>query len=158
MSRGVELSIPTPCTIVRADLADLHAFRPDPKVARFTMDLEPENEEQSRAAYHLAVVHSTERRAIGWIGIGPSSRHPDPRELGFGYTLNRDYRGHGSMTEVVMAVLALGFAFLAGRRASAWRHTENRASARVLEKAGLHLDREFEQADPGSGRLVPCLE
>lgn len=147
-------------------------FAPTPRSRYFT-DLEPEtleqsrrwlqgviahNREQPRAAYNLAIAQRAERRAIGWIGIGRSSRYEDPRELGFGYMLNRDYWGRGYMTEAVTAILAFGFAFLGGRRASAWCRAENRASARVLEKAGLRLDREYEQADPKSGRPVRCLE
>lgn len=171
-----ELQLPTPCLLLRdfreEDLSDVYALRSEPEVARF-MGFAPETSEQSRTwleavilhnqkrpreAYNLAIVHRAEQRVIGWIGIGRSGRYPDEGELGFGYMLHRAYWSQGYMPEAVRAILAFGFRALGGRRASAWCYADNRASARVLEKAGLHFVRRFHDTEPVSGQLATCLE
>ena len=154
------------------DWADAHALRSDPDVARF-MDHAPETLEQSRVrltgvifhdrkrsrvAYNLAVVHRAQGRVIGWIGIGPSSRYPGEGELGFGYMPHRAYWGQGYATEAVRTIVDFGFGALGGRRVSAWCYEENRASARVLAKAGLRFERRYRGAEPESGRPAECLE
>ena len=117
MEQYLPLSLDTPRLVLRdfinEDRGDVHALRSDPEVARF-MDHAPETPEQSRdwltgvishnrerprVAYNLAVVHRAEGRVIGWIGIGPSSRHPGEGEFGFGYMLNRGHWGRGYATE-----------------------------------------------------------
>ena len=64
-------------------------------------------------------------------------RRPDLHRLDFGYVLARQYWGRGLMTEVLS--LAARWAM---RQSDIWRigavcDVENRASARVMEKAGL---------------------
>jgi ribosomal-protein-alanine N-acetyltransferase len=155
------------------DLADVYAMRSDPEVARFMLDFVPETWEESRRwldgaiyhnrkrpreAYNMAIVQQEEQRVIGWIGIGQSERYPAPGELGFGYMLNRAYWGQGYATEAVQAILAFGFGILAGQRSSAYCIAENRASARVLQKAGLRFVRTFDQPDTRHGATVTCEE
>jgi [ribosomal protein S5]-alanine N-acetyltransferase len=171
-----EVRLVTPRLLIRdfdaVDLPEVHALRSDPEVARF-MDFAPETLEESRGwltevifhnrqrprrAYNLAIVHTGEDRAIGWIGIGRSGRHPAEGELGFGYMLHRAYWGRGLATEATRAILAFGFGRLGGTRASAWCYAENRASARVLEKAGLRFVRRYRDVEPKSGQLAECLE
>jgi [ribosomal protein S5]-alanine N-acetyltransferase len=176
MERSEDLSIPTLRLILRdfveADLADVHAFSSDPEVARF-MEFAPRspeesaawlrdvivhNQERPRVAYNLAIVLREEARVTGWIGIGASERYATPGELGFGYALHRDYWNQGYATEAVRAIVRFAFGTLAGQRISAWCWAENRASARVLEKAGLRLVRLFELTEPKSDRVLPCQE
>ena len=156
-----------------ADLADVHAMRSDPEAARYMLDFAPEsleraqdwlgevihyNRRRPREAYNLAIVHREDQRVIGWIGIGRSERYPTEGELGFGYLLNRAYWGQGYATEAVRAILAFGFTTLGGRRSSAYCIAENRASARVLQKAGLRFVRTFEQTDHRHDSSVTCDE
>ena len=176
MDQHVQLSLDTPRLVLRdfvdEDRDDVHALRSDLEVARF-MDHEPEDTEQSRAwltavishsrerprvAYNLAVVHRAEGRVIGWIGIGPSSRYPGEGEFGFGYMLRRGYWGQGYATEAVSAIVDFAFGALAARRVSAWCYAENRASARVLAKAGLRFERRYQGTEPKSGQAATCLE
>ena len=171
------IELATPRLLVRdfveADLPDVHALRSDPEVAEF-MELAPETLEQSREwlegvihhnglrprhAYNLAVVHQADRRTIGWVGTGRSSRYPDDLgEYGIGYMLARPYWGHGLMPEALGAVLAFAFGTLGATRVSAWCWAENAASARVMEKAGMRFVRTYEQAEPKSGQARPVLE
>jgi ribosomal-protein-alanine N-acetyltransferase len=153
-----------------SDLHAVHLLRSAPQVARF-MDFAPEtveqaeewlqevifhNRKQPREAYNLAIVHATEGQVIGWIGIGASSRYRG--ELGFGYMLAPAYWNQGYATEAVRCIVDFGFGSLQAPRISAWCYTENHASARVLEKAGLRLERKFEDIEPKSGVSKPCLE
>jgi RimJ/RimL family protein N-acetyltransferase len=173
---GDELAILTERLELRdfrgSDLADVYAFRSDPEVTRF-MEFIPEtwpetrtwldkvifhNRERPRVAYNLAIVTRTENRVIGWIGFGDSERHPGKDELGFGYALHRVCWGRGYAAEAVKAVVGFGFQQLGRRRASAWCYAENRASARVLDKAGLRLERRFVKTEPVSGETKECLE
>ena len=155
---------------VASDLHAVHALRSSPQVARF-MEFAPETVEQSeewlqevifhnrkvpREAYNLAIVQATEGRVIGWIGIGGSSRYPG--ELGFGYMLAPAYWNQGYATEAVRGIVDFGFSTLQAPRISAWCYADNHASARVLEKAGLRLERTFEDIEPKSGISRPCLE
>jgi RimJ/RimL family protein N-acetyltransferase len=87
------------------DLADAHAFRSDPEVARFMLTHEPERPEQTRAwlhdvilqsqqrprsGYSLAIVLQAEERVIGQIGIGRSADHPAAGEVGLRLALREE--------------------------------------------------------------------
>jgi len=156
-----------------ADLPDVHAMRSDPEVARF-MDFGPETLAQTRewlagvvahgrarprSGYNLAIVLRGTGRVIGWIGFGESSRYPSGSgEHGVGYMLARAAWGQGYAAEALRAVIGYGIGALGARRVSAWCWEENRASARVMEKAGMRLARRYERTEPKSGRPTPCLE
>lgn len=73
--------------------------------------------------------------AVGMIGLNTDRGHA--HRLTFGYVLARSCWGRGYMSEALAA--AVGWAF---EQPTVWRvwsccHVENRASARVMEKAGL---------------------
>ncbi len=176
MESGGELTLATPRLILRdfndEDLPDVHGLRSDPDVARF-MDFNPETIEQSRTwlgdivfhnqqrprqAYNLAVVLRAGTRVIGWIGLGRSERYSGEGELGVGYMVARPYWGQGYAPEALRAMISFGFTMLAGQRISAWCFKENGASARVMEKGGLHYARQIQQMEPKSGQAVDCLE
>ncbi|MCC6627509.1 MAG: GNAT family N-acetyltransferase [Chloroflexi bacterium] len=174
MADAPSLSLVTPRLVLRdfgdADLAAVHTFRSDPAVARF-MDFQPEsleqalawlveviahNRERPRHAYNLAITRRADESVIGWIGIGRSSRYAG--ELGFGYMLHRDAWGQGYATEAARAIIDFGFSQLTGPRISAWCWAANAASARVLVKAGLRLDRCYQDIEPKNGQRADCLE
>lgn len=71
--------------------------------------------------------------AVGWLAFGGE---PDDRHLGF--ALARRCWGRGYMTELVRALLAREFDELGSTRVLAKCRVANPASARVLEKAGMH--------------------
>ena len=58
-----------------------------------------------------------------------------------GYVLARDQWGHGYATEVARRLIVFGFNELGLRRITATCHPDNFASARVLEKAGMHFEK-----------------
>jgi RimJ/RimL family protein N-acetyltransferase len=57
-----------------------------------------------------------------------------------GYVLARESWEHGYATEVARRLIVFGFDELGLRRITATCHPDNLASARVLEKAGLHFE------------------
>lgn len=174
MDAAAGIALVTPRLILRdfvlSDCEAVYLLRSDPQVARF-MEFAPESAEQAeewlrgaifhnsqrpRESYNLAIDHAATNQLIGWIGIGPSSRYPD--ELGFGYMLAPAYWNRGYATEAVRHIVTFGFDSLQAPRISAWCYAENGASARVLAKAGLYLERTYEAVAPKSGALERCLE
>ena len=145
-----------------------HAYRADPEVTRYMLTMAPESLEQTRAwlrelrqesqrqprrRYTLAIVLRADDRVIGQISIGPSAEDfPAEGEIGFGYMLHRDAWGQGYASEAARAIVSFGFDVLGARQVSAWCFAENRASARVLEKAGLHLALRDEDVNPKTGQ------
>lgn len=66
--------------------------------------------------------------------------------------LHRDHWGRGYATEAARAIVTFGFDEMGTRQVSAWCFEANRASARVLEKAGLRLALRTEDVDPVRGQ------
>ena len=78
----------------------------------------------------------TEQRVVGWGGL-----NRDPQAPSWGtevsYFVHPAYWGRGLAGEIVEAALALAFRELGLAEVSAFTRPENRASARVLERAGF---------------------
>lgn len=176
MNASATLCIVTPRLLVRdwadGDLAGVRALRSDPRATRF-MGFAPQTPEESRAwlddaiehngrtprrAHSLGIARRSDQRLIGWIGIGRSERDRTVGTLGLGYMLHGDHHGQGYMTEAAGAVVEFGFSVLGAQRAGAWCYAENQASARVLWKLGMVLQRRYWDVDPASGQLEECLE
>src|SRR5262249_28406940 len=98
------------------------------------------NRRQPRLANNLAIVLRESAEVIGWIGIGPPSRAQAPDELDFGFCLRPEYWNRGLMTEAVRALLGFAFETLAAARIFAQCYPATRASARVMERAGMRLE------------------
>ncbi len=92
--------------------------------------------ERPRRDYELAICQDPE--LIGCVRI--SVRSPDHRQGDIGYMLRRDLWGRGLMTEVAQAIVRFGLDSLGLHRIWATCGTENRASARVLEKLGMRRE------------------
>lgn len=94
--------------------------------------------ENPRSRYQLAMILQEEDRLIGNAGI----RVNDSRllEANIGYEVDSRYWGRGYASEAARALLTFGFESLTLHRI--WAHclAENSASARVLEKIGMHLE------------------
>ena len=91
--------------------------------------------EKPRTKYELAVVLKSGNRLIGGCGI--RIKNADLREGDLGYALNRLHWGNGYATETTKALIQFGFSKLKLHRIWATCDTRNKASARVLEKAGM---------------------
>lgn len=84
---------------------------------------------------------------LGWFHFRPpEGASPDEAELG--YRLRKSAWGHGYATEVSRALIRKGFTELGVQRVVASTYTDNYASRRVMEKAGLTLVRTFRMTWP----------
>lgn len=100
-----------------------------------------------------AVVEKASGEFIGWLSLRPRDGDP-PDEPELGYRLRRSAWGKGYATEGARALVHRAFADLGARRVYAETMAVNKASRRVLEKAGLQPARtfhaEWEDRIPGS--------
>jgi len=108
------------------------------------------NQFHPRQAYNLAIVHQVSHAVIGWIGWGiPSDRtHGD---YDFGYALLPATWGQGYMTEALQSAIDYMFETLAATVVYGECASSNRASARVMEKNGLRLVKQWSEADQSLG-------
>ena len=129
------------------DWRAVHAYASDPAVTRY-MFFPPRTEadsrayvaraiaardEQPRQTYELAVTLRDGGRLVGACDLtGEGEGIVD-----IGYSLARDVWGQGYATEIVHSLVAAGFGALGVRNIVATVAPGNRASARVLEKAGF---------------------
>jgi [ribosomal protein S5]-alanine N-acetyltransferase len=117
----------------------------DPEVARF-VTWRPHREPADTVAYIARCIAAPVDRSRTYALIGREAgrllgafdlRRPEPHRLDCGYVLARAEWGRGLMTEALTEV-----ALWAMKQHDIWRigavcDVENRASARVMEKAGL---------------------
>jgi ribosomal-protein-alanine N-acetyltransferase len=108
------------------------------------------NQLHPREAYNLAIVQQESRTVIGWLGWGrPSDQtHGD---YDFGYALLPSARGRGYMTEVLQSAIGYMFESLAANLVYGECVSSNRASARVMEKAGMTLVGQWSEPDITTG-------
>jgi [ribosomal protein S5]-alanine N-acetyltransferase len=129
-----------------------HEYARDPEVVKYetwgpnsveqTRDFVRRSIEASRSeprtVFELAVTERANGALIGGCGI--RVRDSIHREGDLGYTLGAGWWGRGLGTETARALVRFGFDRLGLHRIWATCHVENRASARVLEKAGMRLE------------------
>jgi ribosomal-protein-alanine N-acetyltransferase len=110
------------------------------------------NQLHPRQAYNLAVVHQAPHQLIGWLGWGrPSDRTRG--DYDFGYALLPSAWGQGYMTEALQATIGYLFGSLAATRIFGECARSNRASARVMQKAGMTLIDEWDERDPATDTI-----
>ncbi|SRR5579875_1869673 len=96
-----------------------------------------------RDAYNWAITRRENGRLIGWLIVG-RSRHahaPGMRECGCGYALDQHDWGQGYMSEALQAAFTYAFRVLGTQLIHAECERENAASARVMQKCGMHYER-----------------
>jgi ribosomal-protein-alanine N-acetyltransferase len=141
---------------VLADWDALNAFLSDPSVTRFMhfaswdegrrrewlTSLVHDVSTPQRDAYNWAITLRSNGLLIGWLIVGRSrhARDPGMRECGCGYALNQHYWGQSYMPEALQAAFAYAFMMLGTRLIHAECERENTASARVMQKCGMHYE------------------
>ena len=103
-------------------------------------------QEAPRQQYALAVTLRADGSLIGQAGLTIVTTRYD--EAFMWYSINRRYWGQGYMTEAARRLLEFGFEAAGLRRIFAECHPDNIASARVMEKIGLRLERHPPDEDP----------
>jgi RimJ/RimL family protein N-acetyltransferase len=97
-----------------------------------------------------AAVRKSDGAFVGWFGLHPEDGR-DPLDLALGWRLIKSAWGKGYATEVATALVGKAFAELGAMRVFACTYSENLASRRVMEKAGLKFIRSFRM---GAGELA----
>jgi len=109
------------------------------------------NERIPRFAYNMAIVLKNNRQAIGWIGWG--AHDLEKREYSFGYALLPEFWEKGIMTEALKCGIKYMFEELNANIVSDHCVDDNPGSARVMEKAGLVLTKEWEEINKETQKL-----
>jgi RimJ/RimL family protein N-acetyltransferase len=97
--------------------------------------------------YQWAIELKSTAELIGWFGIGGASHPSVEGACSFGYILSRAHWGQGYMTEALRAVIAFEFDTLQTPMLTATCETNNPASARVMEKAGMRWIKTVHDSD-----------
>lgn len=149
---------------VRGDAESIFRYAGSPAVTCFTdfarhtslrdseaFALECERAWDSGTAAPWAIVLKATREFIGAIEL-----RMRPPKADFGYVLNEAFWGHGYATEAATAVVNWAIAQPSIYRVWATCDPDNRASARVLEKAGLLYEARLENwvARPQRGQAA----
>ena len=150
-----------------ADVDDLFELDGGPEVMRFVTGGKPtprdviRDDILPRFLYYYerfegfgfwAAIEKSTGEFLGWFHFRPPEGSP-PDEVELGYRLKRSAWGKGYATEGSRALIRKGFTELGVRRVVASAMAVNSASRRVMEKAGLTLERTSYQAwaDPIEG-------
>ncbi len=149
-----------------ADLNSLVTFADNTEIAKFMTDQFPhpytsENGKAFIAAaskgspLHIFAI-DINGQAAGGIGIHPQTDiHRKNAELG--YWLAEPFWGHGIITKAVLQIVDYGFKNFEINRIFARPFGTNKASQRVLEKAGFKLEARFEKSLFKNGEYIDEL-
>ena len=111
--------------------------------------------EEPRGRFQLIMALKETEELIGNCGM---RRKPyNHWEGDIGYELAPEFWGNGYATEAALAMVEFGFRELKLHRVSSWCIANNRASARVLEKAGLRLEGRLRENECFKGRWWDTL-
>ena len=95
--------------------------------------------------------------ASGWVVGGIGLAYIEGHKAELGYWLAKNHRGRGVMTRAVRIICSFGFQKLKLRRIYATVFSRNKASARVLEKAGFRFEGVLRKENMKKGRLIAAL-
>ena len=145
------------------DKEGLFKLHSDPEVQKYTGEPLVESIEEIEKAIttriydyekygygRWATILKDDMQFIGWAGL---AYLPEFDEIDLGYRFLPEYWGQGIATEASQAILTYGFEQLKLRRIIAIAMKENKASIRVMEKAGMQFDK-FAPYEPGSEDFV----
>ncbi len=133
------------------DAKDMMRLHSHPEVQRYTGDgilttregiLEKIAEKQADYGKYgygrWATILKEGDRFVGWSGL---AYLPEFDEIDVGYRFLPEFWGKGLATEATRAILAYAFKELKLKRIVAIAMKENKASIRVMEKAGMQFDK-----------------
>ena len=154
--------------MLREDQTVLHHLRSDPEVIGYMEYLRSDTASESwgwiletiehnsripRQSYNLVIKRRSDNQILGWIGIGQATGEP-AGILDFGYALLPEFWGQGYATEALSGILKIGFERLGADLIFGECDSNNLASGRVMEKAGLHMEGQSEDSDQKDLKFV----
>jgi RimJ/RimL family protein N-acetyltransferase len=158
---------------IEDDTEPLHRLRTDPRVYRFN-HFGPESAEEThrwvistmrynqrpgRDSHNCTIISRFTCQVIGWIGFGFSNEDETPvGDVGIGYAILPEFWNQGFTSEALRATLDFIFAETAAENAISHCNVGNGASARVMEKAGMHFSRRFHNPDEILPEKMESLE
>lgn len=92
-----------------------------------------------------AAIEKTSGAFMGWFHLRPNRLNQAETELG--YRLKQKYWGQGIATEGSLALVKKGFEDLGASVIVAITDPDNFASRRVMEKVGMHFEKEEKESD-----------
>ncbi|MBT8301112.1 MAG: GNAT family N-acetyltransferase [Maribacter sp.] len=133
------------------DKEALFKLHSDPEVQKYTGEPVVKSIEEIKKAIETRIIHYKEygfgrwatilksgKQFIGWAGL---AYLPEFDEIDLGYRFLPEYWGLGIATEASRAILNYGFDSLKLKKIVAIAMKENKASIRVMEKAGMGFDK-----------------
>ncbi len=134
-----------------ADIPAIVRLLADPAIAETTLNVPyPYDEAKARdwlesqqrerdagTGFTFAITRREDERLVGAIDIRPRPRH---QKAEIGYWIGKPYWGRGYATEAARAIIRYGFETLGLNRIYATHFTENPASGRVMQKAGMQFE------------------
>ena len=102
---------------------------------KFIADMITQSAQKSRWKFDVAIVLSDSRKLIGGCGI--RREFPQSRIANLGWAVNPSHQGQGFATEAALELINFGFNELGLKVIYATCDAQNKASARVMEKAGM---------------------
>jgi ribosomal-protein-alanine N-acetyltransferase len=109
------------------------------------------NNELPRFAYNLVIILKSNGKAIGWLGWGTDDL--EIRKYDFGYALLPEYWNKGIMAEALKCGLDYMYNELKASIVFGECVDDNIGSARVMEKAGLLLTKEWEEINNDTNKI-----
>jgi len=104
-----------------------------------------------RFAYNLVIILKNNEKSIGWLGWGTDDL--EIRKYDFGYALLPEYWNKGIMAEALKCGVNYMFKELKASIVFGECVNENIGSARVMEKVGLNLTREWEEINNETNKI-----
>lgn len=121
-------------------------------LVRWALD---KKQEEPRTAFVYGIEVSADAPIVGIATL--TVRNPALGEADVGVIIGRDFWGKGYATAAVQELLSLGFGTLELHRISGECDPANLASARVLEKAGMKLEKYLREHRQQKGHWVDRL-
>ena len=136
--------------IARATLAIPHPYRMEEALSWIDHNLKAR---RKRKKTEVILAIDRDGQVIGGIGLEKIDGH----EAEIGYWLGEKYWGRGIVTSAVEAVTRYAFTDLRLSRVYAYTFPSNKASARVLEKAGYRYEGRSKRHVVKGGTRRDCL-
>jgi RimJ/RimL family protein N-acetyltransferase len=105
--------------------------------------------------FQFVLIEKEGNKLIGDIGI--HFFDADKKQVGIGYTLDKNWQGKGYMTEALIAVINYLFIDLDKHRITASIDPENIKSIKLVEKLGFRKEGHFKKSFLANGRWVDDL-
>ena len=129
--------------VALADASDMFEYASDEETTHFVFETHRDRAmtEEAIANYFMAaptgkyaIVVKETKKMIGTIDIRPNQTD---RIAEIGYTLNKNYRGNGYMTEAGKLITAMAFEVLKLEKVFAMHDILNPASGKVMKRLGM---------------------